>query len=190
MLQHSLDFLKNQRQRLPGNVDDGIKGDDSGQAVVGNLERHHVSFAKRNVGIQLACLLYHAWRKVEAKNGCTGLMQESRDVTRAAAYVAYLATTGSRAGKTLEQFAIERFVLEFVGDSAGVFFGEAIVTFANCFGEEVGHGDRTKIAITAWLTRGRCRPIFFCPSRRPLAQRREPADAVFRASRKAAAETR
>src|SRR5579872_4945768 len=140
MLQHSLDFLKNQRQRLPGNVDDGIKGDDSGQAVVGNLERHHVSFAKRNVGIQLACLLYHAWRKVEAKNRCTGLMQESRDVTRAAAYVAYLAAAGSRAGKTLEQFAIERFVLEFVGDSAGVFFGEAIVTFANCFGEEVGHG--------------------------------------------------
>jgi len=53
------------------------------------------------------------------------------DVTGATSHVANVASSIGLSGKAVEQFAVEGFVLQFVEDSAGLLFGEAIVAFAD-----------------------------------------------------------
>jgi len=57
-----------------------------------------------------------------------------------AAKVANGAAACGRIGEPVEQCAVGGFVSEFVEDAAGVFFGEAVVVFANGVGVRFGHG--------------------------------------------------
>jgi len=129
--QDPVDFLEHHGQRLPGNVYDGIEGGDPRERFVREVEGQHVPFAKGNAGIEPSSLLHHARGEVEAKDGCAGIPQIASHVTGAAPHVAYLASSLSLLGEAVEQLAIERLVLEFVRDPAGVLLGEAIVALSD-----------------------------------------------------------
>jgi len=84
-------------------------------------------------------LVQHAGREIEAEDGCASIAQVAGYVTGAAAHVADFAAFSGLFGEAVEECAIERLVLEFAGDAAGVFFGEAIVAFADGVGRVVVH---------------------------------------------------
>ena len=134
-------FPKDRGQEVVANVHDGIKSRDSRKRSVGEIERHHISFAETNVGVQPVGLFQHSRRKIQTEDGCTGVVQVARDVTGTATHVTHLAAPRDFRGETIEQLSIERLVPEFVGDSAGIFIRQLVVAFSNRLCEVVVHRD-------------------------------------------------
>ena len=106
---------------------DGIESDDGGPGAVFHFERKHVALLEFDGGIQFARLPQHARRKINTEDVHASVVQVLRHVTRAAAEFAHAAGAFDARCEFIEKHAVERLVLEFAGDSRGIFLGDAVV---------------------------------------------------------------
>jgi hypothetical protein len=130
-LEHSIHFAKYQGQKFIRNIHDGVESDDASEAFVGEIESHHVAFTENDIRVQRSSLLQHAGREIQAEDGCARVAQVASDVTRPATHVVDVAAPLHFSGEAIEQFAVQGFVLEFVGNSFCVLGREPIVVLAN-----------------------------------------------------------
>src|SRR5690349_18673220 len=127
-LERAKHFAKSLEDVGPRNVNDGIESHDGGPSAIFHVERQHVALLKFNGGIQFAGLLEHARRKIDAEDLRAAVVQVTRHVARAAAEFADAAGAFRTRRELIKKHAVERLVLEFAGNSGGVFFGDAVVT--------------------------------------------------------------
>lgn len=129
-----MQFPEDTRQRFLGNVHDGIEGRDPSQHFIQKAQSQHVSFEEGNAGIQPSRLFQHAGREIQAEDGGARIAQIAGDVTRAATHIADFAAASRFGGEAIEQFAVERLVLEFVENATRILRRKPIVAFANRVG--------------------------------------------------------
>src|SRR5713101_3632267 len=130
-LQDSRHFPKDQGQKFIRNIHDGVESDDASEAFVGEIESHHVALAEDDVRIQPSSLLQHAGREIQAEDGRPRIAQVASDVTWPATHVADVAAPLHFSGEAIEQFAVQGFMLEFIGNSSRILRRQPIVVFAN-----------------------------------------------------------
>jgi hypothetical protein len=126
-LQDSRHFPKDHGQKFIRNIHDGVESGYANKAFVGEIESHHVAFTESDVRVQRSSLLQHAGREIQAEDGCARVAQVASDVTRPATHVTHVATSPQFSGEAIEQFAVQGFVLEFIGNSFCVLGREPIV---------------------------------------------------------------
>src|SRR3989442_1608856 len=151
-LEHSLHLAKHHGQKFIWNIHDGIESDDPGERFIREIQSHHVAFTENDIRVQPSSLLQHAGREIQAEDGCARVAQVASNVTRPATHVTYVATSLHFSRKAIEQFAVQGFVLEFVGNSFCVLRREPIVVLAK----------RGRDFFVHWIGRTECsntRPI-------------------------------
>ena len=125
--QNAIHLAESLREISFRDVNNGIEGHDGGPGAVLDVERQHVALLEFEVRVQLARLVEHARREIEAEDVHAATVQVARHMARPATKIADPAGAIDTGGKLVKKHALQRFVFELAGNSGRVFFGDAVV---------------------------------------------------------------
>jgi hypothetical protein len=118
-------------------VDDRVEGRDSRPLGVWDLKTGHVPHPELEIGLQPPRGFNHAGGQVDSEHVQAARRQVLRDVSRSATQVADRAAPAYTLGEAVQEFAVERLVLELAVDAARILIGDAVV--AGSYGVAIGH---------------------------------------------------